>query len=362
MGKRRYKVESDFDDLHGNPADAIDLDVDLNDTDNPIIQAALNGDEDDYQPPKDEDKDDEKNDEKFLDDDEDDDLDELADDDDDGDDSGDEDEDEDDEDDDSDEDEEDDDEDDDEKYSKKVQKRIDRERDARRADNDKSNRRIAILERKISLGDARSKFREEKADAEVKLIALRKKKKEALDEEDTSAVVDIDEEILDIKADQKAKEIELKRQETDLENDVDEGGTGDNTPAAGRKWLEKYPQFHSNQRFRNTVLGADQMVSARGFDKNTDEYYEEMEKILAPQFPKIIKIAKKTTKKQQTRQTARKRKRSAVGSTTKAGTRKGNSKRGVIRLTKQDQEQMEIFGMDPKNPQDIKAWADSKGS
>ena len=51
MGKR-YKVESDFDDLHGNPADAIDLDVDMTDTDNPIIQAALNGDEDDYQPPK----------------------------------------------------------------------------------------------------------------------------------------------------------------------------------------------------------------------------------------------------------------------------------------------------------------------
>jgi hypothetical protein len=34
----------------------------------------------------------------------------------------------------------------------------------------------------------------------------------------------------------------------------------------------------------------------------------------------------------------------------------------VIRLTKKDQEQMEIFGMDPTNPADIKGWAASKGS
>jgi len=100
------------------------------------------------------------------------------------------------------------------------------------------------------------------------------------------------------------------------------------------------------------------MVAARGLDKNTSEYYEEMEKILAPQFPEIVKIAKKSTKGDEVKKAAKKR-RSAVGGTTKAGTRKG-TRRGVIRLTKADQKNMEIFGLDPKNPNDAKAYAAEK--
>ena len=103
------------------------------------------------------------------------------------------------------------------------------------------------------------------------------------------------------------------------------------------------------------------MVSGRGLDKNTDKYYEEMEKILAPQFPEIVKLAKTSTRRQK-RKAGAKRKRGAVGGTGKAGTKRGATRRGVIRLTKSDQEQMEVFGMDPTNAKDIKAWADSKGS
>ncbi len=360
MGKQ-YTVESDFDDLHGNPAEAVDLDIDLSDTDNPIIQAALNGDED-YQPPEDDkDKDGDQDDTPFDDDDEDDDtLEEM----DAGDDKTDNDDD-DDEDDDSDSDEDDDedgDEDDDDKksYSKNVQKRIDRERDARRVDNDASNKRIAKLERRITLSDAKETFRDEQADADKKLAALRKKKTAALDEEDNESVVDIDEQMLDIKADRKAKEIGLKQLKDSIDDEPEDSETS-NTPPAGITWLKKYPQFHTNRQFKAVVLQADRMVQARNFDRETEEYYVEIEKILAPQFPEIVKIAKKTTRRKKTRETARKKKRSAVGSTTKAGTRTGSRRRGQIRLTKADQQQMEIFGMNPKDPADIKAWAESKG-
>jgi len=357
MGKK-YEVESDFDDLHGNPADPIDLEVDLSDSDNPIIQAAFN-DSEDYQPPADdEEKDDAKKDdedEEFVESDDDDGLEEM--DDDTGDDDTDSDEDEQD---DEDEDDEDADEDDDEKYSKNVRKRIDRERDLRQADKADSDQRIAKLERENKLFRAQSKFKEEQTEADSKLRKLRKQKTEAIDEGNTESQVDIDDQILDIKADRKAKSIELQQLEEGIDDDDTDTGAG-SPPAAGKRWLEKYPQFHTNQKFQRTVLQADKMVAGRGFDKNVDKYYEEMEKILAPQFPEIVKLAKKTTRKDARRKSAKK-KRSAVGSTTKAGTRRGKNRRGVIRLTKQDQEQMEIFGMDPKNPRDIKAWADSKGS
>lgn len=371
--KTGYTVESDFDDLHGDPAEPVDLEVDLSDSDNPIIKAFIDGkDDDDYVPPK-EDKDDDdakgkkkgKKDDKFIDDDEEDDTlveldddeeeEEDLDDDDEEEEEGEEEEDDDDE----EEEEEDDDEPGKKGYSKKVQARIDRERDIRLASEATSNARIAKLERENKLFKAQSTFKEEGIESDRKLRALRKEKAEAIDEGDTEKQVDIDDKILDIKSDRKVKQFELKQLEDSIDDEADDEAGSVGTPAAGQKWLEKYPQFHSNKKFQRGVLLADKMVAGQGLDKNTDKYYREMEKILAVQYPSIVKLTKVTTAKNKRKAAAaKKKKRGAVGGTQRAGTRRARS--GVVRLTKSDQEQMEIFGMDPKNVKDVKAWADSK--
>ncbi len=365
MSKDRYTVESDFDDLHGDPADVKELTVDL-DSDNPIIRAFVDGDEDaDYVAPKDDDKPKkkaDKEDDKFIDDDDEDDLLPELDDDEDIDDDGmpkkkkkgDDDDEEPEEEEEEPEEEEPEDDDKKEAWSKKVQKRIDRERDLRTSDNAESNRRISRLERENELFRATTKFDKEQSEADSRLRKLRKQKTEAIEEGETSKQVDIDDEILDIKSDRKVKQFELKQLEDGIKDETDAGGRG--TPAAGLKWLDKYPQYHTNKQFQQTVLQADKMVANRGFDRNTDEYYQEIEKILRPQYPEIIKTVK--TVKKPRRKAPNKKGRSAVGGTQKAGT--GRTRKGVIRLTKSDQEQMEVFGMDPKNVKDVKAWADSK--
>lgn len=356
MGKK-YVVESDFDDLHGNADEAPDLELDLSDSENPIIQAALDGDDKDadWTPPKEDDEEEDKDDQEDSDgEDDDEDQDDTDDEDSDEDETDDDEEDGEDEDSDDDEDEDE----DDVKYSKKVRARIAREREARRRDKEDSDRRIRKMEKKLELRDARDDFSRAEKEAEAKLRKLRKQKVEAIDEGDTSKQVDIDDQILDIKADVKTKQIELKNAEASIDDD-DDSDSNSGTPAEGQKWLSKYPQFHSNSQFRNVVLLTDKAVAARGFDKDSPEYYEEIEKILRPQFPAIIK--KKSTKV--TNKRTVKKKRSAVGSTTKPGTRrKTRSRRGVVRLTKQDQVNMQTFGMDPTNPADAKAWAESKGS
>lgn len=360
MGKKKYVVESTFDDLHGNPDDTSELDVDLTDADNPIITAALEESEEDenWKPPIDDDENEgeEKDGEEEEDDgdkddtDDDSELEELDDDGDDDEDSGEEEEDDDDDDDGAE---------DDEQYSKNVQKRIDRERSLRRQDKEDSDRRIAKLERKAELRDKQDEFRGEQAEADKKLAALKKKKTEALEEGETAQVVEIDDEILDIKADRKAKQIQLKQTEDAIDNDTSDDRSS-STPEVGRKFLEKYPEFHTNHQFRNVMLLTDKSVAARGLDKNTQKYYDEIEKAMKPQFPSIIKISKITVKPKK----KGKKKRSAVGSTQKPGTRrsKQSQRRGRIRLTKADQENMEIFGMDPTNPADAKAWAEGKES
>jgi len=349
MGKQEdYVVESDFDDLHGDPAEAPDLELNLSDEDNPIIQAALNGDDTEWEPPaKDdegpsEDEDDDELEDATSDTDDDDDESELDDDSsaDDG------------------EEEDEEDESDDEKYSKSVQKRIDRERELRRRDKEDADRRIAKLENREKLRDAESEFSKAEQEASSKLKKLKQRKVDALEEGETAKVVDIDDEILDIKADLKAQQIELKRTKAEIESNNDSTTGSDNTPAAGKKFLEKYPEFHTNKQFREVLLLTDRSVAARGLDKNTEEYYAEIERILKPQFPKIVKTVKVAKK--------RKRKvRSAVGGTTQAGTRRSNrkpSRRGRIRLTKEDQANMEIFGLDPTNKVDALAWAKGKGA
>ena len=347
MGNK-YVVESQFEDLRGNPAEESDLELDVSDSDNPIIQAALEGADDSWTPPDDDDG--KKPKKKAKDDeDEEDDLDDLEEEEDDDLDEDDEEPDEDDEED------EDDDEEEDDKYSKNVKKRIERERELRRQEKAESDAKMRRMERKLELRDKKDELRDEERKADSKLRKLRKQKVDALEEGETEKAVDIDDEILEIRSSLKAKQLELKTFEDNIDEDTDTGPSG--VPDAGRKWLAKYPEFHTNDSFKDVVLTADKMVARRGLDKNTDRYYEEIEKIVAVQFPKIVKqrAAKVRTKR---------RKKPAVGGTQKPGTKKRATTRrkGVIRLTKADQEQMRMFGLDPKNPTHAKEWAANKDS
>lgn len=355
MGKK-YVVESQFEDLHGNPDDSdLELDVDLSDSDNPIIRAALGGEDENWKPPA---KDDVEDDEEEVEGDEDDEE-ESEDDEDDSEDEDDDDSDED-EDGDDDEDEDEDDEDDGTRYSKKVQKRIDRERELRRQEKEAADRRIRKMEKKLELRDAKDEQRDKERELEGKLNDLRAKKREAIEEGSTDDQVDIDEQILDIKTEIRSGKSKIEKLEKELETeDFDDAGSA--TPPAGQKWLQKYPEFHSNQKFRDAVLRADQLIAQQGYDKNTDDYYAKIEEIVNVTFPEIVKKRRvKVTK----RKTNKRKKRPAVSGSQKPGTRrKANTRRkrrGVVRLTKADQANMKIFGMDPSNPEHAKAYAESK--
>lgn len=357
MGK--YVVESEFEDLHGRPDDDTDLELDL-ETDNPIIRAALNNDEswtppgeDDGKPKK---KDKPKDDDDFedlhpsVDDDEDeDDLEEIDEEED-----AEQDEEEAEETDDAEEDEDD----EDDKYSKSVKKRIDRERQLRQKEKAEADAKLRRMERKLELRDAKDDLREFERETEAKLAKLRKKKVDALEEGETGAAVDVDDEILDLRAELKDRQRKVKELEDNLETDDSPDASG--VPEAGRKWLEKYPEFHTNRQFNTVVLQADKMVAARGFDKNTDKYYAEIEKIVEVQFPEIIK-----KKKVQVTNKGDRRKKSVVGKTQKAGVERRRkkaavTKKGVIRLTQADQASMKMFGLDPRNPQHAREWAANK--
>lgn len=353
MGNK-YVVESTFEDLHGNPAEESDLELDVSDSENPIIQAALDGSDDEWTPPDDDDGEKPK---KKTDDDEDDDddLEDIEDEDSDEEDEDSEKDDDEDADEDADEEDDEDEEEDDKKYSKNVQKRIDRERELRRQEKAESDAKMRRMERKLELRDEKDKLRDEERKTESKLRKLRKQKADALDDNDNSKIVEIDEEMLELKSDLKVRQSEVKKLEENI--DIDDGPDTGGVPEAGRKWLAKYPEFNTNDAFKDVVLTADKMVARRGLDKNTDKYYAEIEKIVAVQFPEIVKQrAAKVRKKPR-------RKKPAVGGTQKPGTRKRKTRKGrkgVIRLTKTDQEQMRNFGLDPKNPTHAKEWAANK--
>jgi hypothetical protein len=336
MGK--YQVDSDFDDLHD---DGEDEELDQS---NPIIKAAFQDDEDWESREKDDTDEDDSEDDADDDETEDEEEDQESDSDE------------------SKDDDQDTEDDDDSSYSKKVQQRIDRERNLRLKTERDANRRILKLENREKLRDAKDDFRTKQSEAEQALKGLRKKKRDAKEAGDSDEEIEVDEKILDIKSELRVSESEFKKLEKDLTAEPADEDDTSGLPEPARKWLDKYPQFYTNNKFGRAVRLADQMVNLRGLDKNTDGYYAEIEKILAPQFPEIVKPAKQSTKGDKRKESARKelkRRRGAVGGTTKAGTRRpeGKTRKGQKRITAGDKAMMLNFGLDPANPEHCKEWA-----
>jgi len=347
-GKDRYQVESDFEDLHPESIgdDDHDLSVDLSDPDNPIVRAYEEGVErdDDWTPPDD----DQDPDDEDLDGDEDDTEEDDGESDDDHDDN---------------------DDDEDGNYSRNVRKRIKREQNLREDAERRAEAleaRLGKVEQRLSVQDSADELQKLEAETESKVKELRDRKRRALDDGDVDAQIEIDEQILDAKAELKAKQIELRtRRETasDL-GDPDDRLVPSGTPKPGLAWLKKHPEFHSDSRFRNAVLGADKYVASLGYDRNTTEYYEVLERHVKGEFPDYFKPRNRKGDNVDVR-SGKSRRKSAVGGTgTESGQRRGSqrTRRGQVRLTKADQENMRRFNLDPTNPEHCKQYAANKSS
>lgn len=240
-----------------------------------------------------------------------------------------------------------------ETYSKSVRKRIDRERRVTQRERQRGDRlegRLERIERRLSKQTDDSEFEALKATTETKLADLKTRKKTALEEGETDNVVDIDDEMQNLKVELKAKE--LMRKEV---SDVTDSEPTDLPPKA-REWIDMHPDYDDDPKFRRAVLGADRVVSAQGYNVNKDEYYQEISKILVDRFPDYID--KEDLGEEKPTRRARK---SPTGEVPRAGNAVGsdvaNLRKGRVTLNAKDRRQMLRFGLDPTSKDDVQEFA-----
>jgi len=123
-------------------------------------------------------------------------------------------------------------------------------------------------------------------------------------------------------------------------------------PPKAVAWVDKnktwfrQPKFSGHTQF---VLGVDQQLVKEGYDKNSDSYYEELDRRVDEAFPTLRKAPVKTVSPVAP---------AAAGGGAAAPTKPAGKR--SITLTKADLENMRTFGLDPSNKAHLQEYARNK--
>lgn len=246
-----------------------------------------------------------------------------------------------------------------ESYSDKVKKRIGREK--KRSDRlqnqlSETEARLARLEARWEAEADDKKLTETQAQAQTKLEQLRATKREAIENGDTDKLMEIDDQIFDVRADlrnaeTKAKEARQRLDETKRTGEVIDGIDLGKLPKEARAWIDNHPQFRTDDKFRRAVLAVDNYLAAKGLNHQTKEYWEKLEREVAEDFPKYFKRKPEIRRKPTT---------TTTGSKGASVSERSERARGKVRITADDKRNMERFGMDPKNRDHLREFAAAK--
>tara|TARA_R110000824_G_scaffold64402_6_gene168292 strand:+ start:21995 stop:22921 length:927 start_codon:yes stop_codon:yes gene_type:complete len=177
--------------------------------------------------------------------------------------------------------------------------------------------------------------------------------KKASEEGDTDTQVELTERLADMKAASRIHEMQQRYKEyrkKGAENAAREGaanaGQEVRVPQLAKKWLSRNKWFNGEGTEAETAFARsiDNQVDADGFDQETPEYYEELDKRLQKVFPKLYSPAK-----------GRNRSKPA---TIQSGGSRGKGKRsgdGRIRFTKEQFQTARDLGLTTK--EDLLAYA-----
>lgn len=246
-----------------------------------------------------------------------------------------------------------------ESYSDKVKKRIGREK--KRSDRlqnqlSETEARLARLEARWEAEADDKKLTETQAQAQTKLEQLRATKREAIENGDTDKLMEIDDQIFDVRADlrnaeTKAKEARQRLDETKRTGEVIDGIDLGKLPKEALAWIDNHPQFRTDGKFRRAVLAVDNYLAAKGLNHQTKEYWEKLEREVAEDFPKYFKRKPEIRRKPTT---------TTTGSKGASVSERSERARGKVRITADDKRNMERFGLDPKNRDHLREFAAAK--
>lgn len=252
------------------------------------------------------------------------------------------------------------------KYSKEVRARIERERRIAR----EANARAQTAHRARLEAEAKSRAARKEA-VEVTEVALEtsikntraallKAKEDGKSEDEVRLQEEFD------RLNRRKDSLADAKRGLEQEEEAAKHGGGEGPNDLARQWMERNEWF-SDARFGEQIMitrAIDRALAAKGFDKNTQGYYDELDRRIRRRLPELQRyMQRRPGQRLEVRPDAGKEKRrEPTGGVRRAEGRDGEQtpRKGKIVLKRSDLDNMRAFGLDPNNKEHLREYALNK--
>ena len=263
-------------------------------------------------------------------------------------------------------------------YGKSVRDRIMRERRLVKKAREEADSRVAAevgkrLEAERTALKANSNLTATLLHAtEQQITAAKAALTKAKEDGDTKAEVEGQEKLNDLQLQKRELEGAKKQLETAAAEFEDRAKTEQASSSSGpvpkaQAWLDRNRWFGSDAFKAESLMvrTIDRDLAAKKMDKNSDDYYRELDRRIKAEMPDI---GTKIARHMRTEQGGGKRVRTAVAGAQQqngarqqqTGARPGPGGKQQVRITQADMAAMREFKLDPHNPAHVKEWARNK--
>lgn len=146
-------------------------------------------------------------------------------------------------------------------------------------------RREREREAKDKLAASEQEFSTFKAATSAKLAELKEKKVKAIDDGDTAAQVDLDDQITDLKAELESKRREHESAKAAVEETSKRRGASQITLTKVAQWKRRNPRYERDPVFAAAVNALDGELVRSGSNPESDDHYKEIDRRLRKTFP-----------------------------------------------------------------------------
>lgn len=246
----------------------------------------------------------------------------------------------------------------------KFQSRLEREQRLKREAREESaelRARLERLERGAELGAAERQFSSETAALQGRVKTLSEQLEKAIEDGESAEQVRLQNELGDLKVELRAKQLVFEGRKKEVESAKDLGPSGDKI--VQRKvgaWKRQHPRYNTDKSFEGFVKGVDKELVAEGFDAESDEFYDELDRRIKKRYPEEYRGAKgrkteevetprrRAPSQQAARDSAPARRNKDDGSFVRSGSK--------VRLSARQVRNMRQFGLDPTDIKDVTAY------
>lgn len=243
--------------------------------------------------------------------------------------------------------------------NKKRDKRIQQLLEAR----DKEAKKAAEMEAKLEALEKRmyestkASTTSRKTTLEQTLQSLQAQLKNAIEEDDAAAIVEIQDKMMKTNMEYAAVNYELENTPEEYVAPQKQQKKPEASPYA-LEWIDDHPEFKKDEEFHAAALGANAKLLKEGYDPESEEFYIELDKRLSKRYPEYFDTSDSDVLEYKgevddsddddddtPQQTVAGASRTPSGST--SGKQSGRKRKNTVILTQEDQILCQKWGLDP---------------